>query len=151
MQFVTSVKQLEHQSYSKTTPPLESVPEVLGGLPWVTQRTEIQNHPTGDYLKDSAALSFPLLFLSYFPCGNHSRGAPLLITVLVVIQRFAKASPSESHSYCISRIILISFLSTNLNKFEPISLSLSPFTQQSVARQPSLGCKTPYYPQWTPI
>lgn len=69
----------------KTTPPLESVAEVLGGLPWVTQRTEIENHPTGDYLKDSADLSFSLLFLSYLPRGNHSRGAPLLITVLLLL------------------------------------------------------------------
>lgn len=56
-----------------------------GGLPWVTQRTEIENHPTSDYLKDSADLSFSLLFLSYLPRGNHSRGAPLLITVLLLL------------------------------------------------------------------
>ena len=80
---------------------------------------------------------------------SHQRSTFLRIPLLLAFneESCVKVFPLESQAYHISRITLIDSLSTNLNKFGgTISLALSPFMQQYVARQPSLGCKPPYYP-----
>lgn len=52
---------------------MESVAEALGGLPWVTERTDRENDHTGEYLKDSSALSAVTQNLS--PSFSVSHGA----------------------------------------------------------------------------
>lgn len=82
---------------------------------------------------------------------SHQRSTFLLSPLLLAFNEecCAKVFPLKSQAYCIRGITLIDSLSTRLNKFGgTVSLPLSPFMQQHVARQPSLGWKTSYYPHW---
>lgn len=86
-----------------TTPPLESVAEVLEGLPWVTQ--DRNRKPSYWWLTQglSCSLFFPTHSLLFSRWQSQQRStSPHYCTSGVNTECFAKTSPTESWSYCIT-------------------------------------------------